>query len=303
MTIPESPTEIALRPQSTTLGKGDNTQPFLAFKQVSKSFGPKMVLDRVSFAVMRGETLCVMGRSGVGKSVCLQILMGFLKPDSGRVIAAGEDITDYSEEQLERMHNKVTMVFQNGALFNSLTVADNVAYALRERGELNEEQIKGVVDSLLDKVGISAERDLFPGDLSTGMKRSVAIARALAEKPEAILYDEPTTMVDPLMSHRLSELIARVKVQLKLTSIVVTHDTHLAEKLADHVLFLNDSKILFYGTAAEMERSSEPLIQEFLQDDQQEFHVSGGNEETMPVKNAIQPTKWRSRARNGQVMK
>ena len=135
--------------------------------------------------------------------------MGFLKPDSGRVIAAGEDITEYSEEQLERIHKKVTMVFQNGALFNSLTVGDNVAYALRERGELDEVQINRVVDSLLDKVGISAKRDHFPADLSTGMKRSVAIARALAENPDAVLYDEPTTMVDPLMAHRVGELIAR----------------------------------------------------------------------------------------------
>ena len=124
----------AIRPShSTTLEKGENRQPFLALRQVSKSFGSNWVLDRISFAVTRGETLCVMGRSGVGKSVCLQILMGFLKPDSGRVIAAGEDISEYSEEQLERIHKKVTMVFQNGALFNSLTVGDNVAYALRER--------------------------------------------------------------------------------------------------------------------------------------------------------------------------
>jgi len=285
MSDPAIQTPVAIRPSdsTTTLEKGENKEPFLALRQVSKSFGSNLVLDLVSFAVMRGETLCVMGRSGVGKSVCLQILMGFLKPDSGRVIAAGEDITDYSEEKLERIHKKVTMVFQNGALFNSLTVGDNVAYALRERRELDEVQINRVVDSLLDKVGISAERDRFPADLSTGMKRSVAIARALAENPEAVLYDEPTTMVDPPMAHRLGQLIAHLKVELKLTSIVVTHDTHLAEKLADHVLFLDHSKILFYGTAGEMKRSSEPLVQEFLKDDQQEFHFSDDKEQTIPV--------------------
>jgi phospholipid/cholesterol/gamma-HCH transport system ATP-binding protein len=281
MNRPGPLTAIALRTHSTTLEKGDNTAPYFAFRKVSKSFGPKVVLDRVSFAVMRGETLCVMGRSGVGKSVCLQLLMGFLKPDSGRVIAAAEDITDYSEEQLERMHKKVTMVFQNGALFNSLTVGDNVAYALRERGGLDEAQIGRVVELLLDEVGISAERDRFPADLSTGMKRSVAIARALAENPEAILYDEPTTMVDPLMAHRLSDLIARVKDQMKLTSIVVTHDTELAERLGNHVLFLDRCKVLFYGTVGEMERSSQPLIQEFLNDDQREFHLSNEKEKTM----------------------
>jgi phospholipid/cholesterol/gamma-HCH transport system ATP-binding protein len=179
------------------------------------------------------------------------------------------------------MHKKVTMVFQNGALFNSLTVGDNVAYALRERGGLDEAQIGRVVELLLDEVGISAERDRFPADLSTGMKRSVAIARALAENPEAILYDEPTTMVDPLMAHRLSDLIARVKDQMKLTSIVVTHDTELAERLGNHVLFLDRCKVLFYGTVGEMERSSQPLIQEFLNDDQREFHLSNEKEKTM----------------------
>src|SRR5579864_125030 len=207
-----------------------------------------LALDRVSFADMRGETPCLMGRSGVRKSGCLPILMGFLKPDSGRVIAAGEDITDCSEEQLECMHEKVTMVFQNGALSNSLTVGDNVVYALRERGELDAVQINRAVEALLDKVGISAERDRFPADLATGMKRSVVIARALAENPEAVLHAEPTTLVDPLMAHRLGESITRLQVQLKLTIIVVTYDSHLAERLADHVLFLDHSKILFYGT-------------------------------------------------------
>src|SRR5579871_3015409 len=236
--------------------------PTFEFEQVSKSFGSNPVLDHVSFTVMRGETLCIMGRSGVGKSVCLRILMGFLKPDYGRVIAAGEDITDYSEDQLDRIHRKVTIVLQDGGLFDSLTVGDNVAFAMRERGELTEAEIDRSVDSLLDMVGIRALRDCFPADISTGMKRSVAIARALAEKPEAVLYDEPTTMVDPLMGHRLGDLIASLKVQLKLTSVVVTHDTQLAERLADQILFLDQGKILFFGT------SSEPVVKEFLKDDQ-----------------------------------
>ena len=211
-------------------GSSNSVQSYLEFNQVSKSFGSNPVLDHVSFTVMRGETLCIMGRSGVGKSVCLRILMGFLKPDSGTVIAAGEDITDYSEDQLDRIHRKVTIVLQDGGLFDSLTIGDNVAFAMRERGELTEAEIDRSVDSLLDMVGIRALRDCFPADISTGMKRSVAIARALAEKPEAVLYDEPTTMVDPLMGQRLGDLIASLKVQLKLTSVVVTHDTQLAEK-------------------------------------------------------------------------
>ena len=174
--------------------------PYIQFRDVSKAFGDNVVLDHVSFEVNAGETVCILGRSGVGKSVSLHHIMGFLKPDSGRVIVAGEDITDYSEEQLETIRKKVTMVFQNGALFDSLTVGENVAFPLRETQELNEEQIYQIVDGLLQMVGVQQMRDLLPSDLSTGMKRSVAIARALAARPECVLYDEPTTMVDPLMA-------------------------------------------------------------------------------------------------------
>lgn len=166
-----------------------------------------------------------MGRSGVGKSVCLQLLMGFLKPDAGRIIVANEDITDDSEEQLERIHKKVTMVFQNGALFDSLTVRENVAYVMRVRGALDEQQILKRADDIFDLVGIADEGGRYPAEISIGVKRTVAIARAISESPEAILFDEPTTMVDPHTARRLGSLIERLKVQLKLTSVVVTHDT------------------------------------------------------------------------------
>src|SRR6266480_3658506 len=212
--------------------------PYIEFNDVSKAFGEKRVLDHVSFDVMPAETVCILGRSGVGKSVALHNIMGFLKPDSGRVIVAAEDITDYPEEELERIRKKVTMVFQNGALFDSLTVGENVAFPLRERRDLDEEQIFQVVNGLLDMVGVKSMRVLLPSELSTGMKRSVAIARALAAQPEAILYDEPTTMVDPLMAQLLGDLIQKLKFQLKLTSIVVTHDMRLGRKLADRLVFL-----------------------------------------------------------------
>src|SRR5256885_2314965 len=202
----------------------ERQQPYVEFQRVYKSFGDHKVLEDVSFHVNPGETLCILGRSGVGKSVSLHHIMGFLKPDSGRVIVAFEDITEATELELERIRKKVTMVFQNGALFDSLTVGENVAFPLRERHDLDEEQIYQIVDGLLDMVGVKAMRDLLPSDLSTGMKRSVAIARALSAQPECILYDEPTTMVDPLMAQLLGDLIQKLKVQLKLTSIVVTHD-------------------------------------------------------------------------------
>jgi len=240
-------------------------QPYIEFQHVCKSFGDNQVLNDVSFKVYAGETLCILGRSGVGKSVSLHHIMGFLKPDSGRITVAFHDITDYNEEQLERIRKKVTMVFQNGALFNSLTVGENVAFPLRERRDLDEEQIYQIVDGLLDMVGVKPMRDMLPSDLSTGMKRSVAIARALAAQPECILYDEPTTMVDPLMATLLGDLIQRLKQQLKLTSIVVTHDMRLAKKLADRIVFLYEARAIFVGTMKEMEQCPDEVIRQFLE--------------------------------------
>jgi phospholipid/cholesterol/gamma-HCH transport system ATP-binding protein len=244
------------------------TAPYIDFKDVSKAFGEREVLKDVNFDVLPGEMVCILGRSGVGKSVSLHHIMGFLKPDSGRVIVAGKDITDYNEDQLEEIRKKVTMVFQNGALFDSLTVGENVAFPLRERGELSEDQIYQVVDGLLEMVGVKEMRDLLPSDLSTGMKRSVAIARALSAQPECVLYDEPTTMVDPLMGHLLGDLIARLKLQLHLTSVVVTHDMRLAKKLADRIVFLYEARVIFFGPYKEMEKSDHPIIQEFLELDE-----------------------------------
>src|SRR5437868_7730723 len=246
----------------------DQQKPYIEFQNVCKAFGSKVVLADVSFVVNPGETVAILGRSGVGKSVSLHTSMGFLKPDSGRVVVAYEDITDYFEREMERIRKKVTMVFQNGALFDSLTVGENVAFPLRERRDLDEEQIFQIVDGLLEMVGVKAMRDLLPSDLSTGMKRSVAIARALAAQPECILYDEPTTMVDPLMAQLLGDLIKKLKFQLKLTSIVVTHDMRLAQKLADRVLFLHEGRALYFGTMKGMTESNDPTLRQFLELDQ-----------------------------------
>jgi phospholipid/cholesterol/gamma-HCH transport system ATP-binding protein len=239
-------------------------KPYIEFKNVHKTFGSRVVLDNVSFDVMPGETVAILGRSGVGKSVSLHHIMGFLKPDSGRVIVAGEDITDYPEKDLERIRKKVTMVFQNGALFDSLPVGENVAFPLRERGDLDEEQIYQIVDGLLEMVGVKSMRDQLPSDLSTGMKRSVAIARALAAQPEAVLYDEPTTNVDPLMAQLLGDLIKKLKFQLKLTSVVVTHDMRLAQKVADRVIFLHEAKVAFFGKPENMLSSDIDIVREFM---------------------------------------
>jgi phospholipid/cholesterol/gamma-HCH transport system ATP-binding protein len=244
-------------------GNGE-AAPYIAFEHVYKAFGSLVVLKDVSFSVLPGETLCILGRSGVGKSVSLQILMGFLRADQGQVRVAGEDICGFSERQLQEVRRKVTMVFQNGALFDSITVGENVAFPLRERHDLAEDQIEQIVRGMLEMVGVAGMEHLLPSDLSTGMKRSVAIARALASQPEAVLYDEPTTMVDPLMGHLLGGLIARLKTQLHLTSIVVTHDMRFARKLADRVVFLHQGEARFFGTVEEMDRSEDPVLQEFL---------------------------------------
>ena len=257
---PDVPIEV----KAESNGHGDR-QPYIAFENVSKSFGSLDVLKDISFYVLPGETLCILGRSGVGKSVSLQTIMGFLKPDTGRILIAGENITEYSEEQMQAVRRKVTMVFQNGALFDSLTVGENVAFPLREGRGLSEDQIQQIVRGLLEMVGVAEMIDLLPSDLSTGMKRSVAIARALAAEPEAILYDEPTTMVDPLIARLLGDLIQKLKKQLHLTSIVVTHDMRFAERLADRVLFLHQGRAEFFGTLDEMKSTKDEVLQQFLE--------------------------------------
>jgi phospholipid/cholesterol/gamma-HCH transport system ATP-binding protein len=262
---PEVIRNDALAQQNGGAPEAKSREPYIVFDHVSKSFGDLRVLDDVSFQVMTGETLCILGRSGVGKSVSLQHIMGFLKPDKGSILVAGEDITGYNDQQMDAVRKKVTMVFQSGALFDSLSVGENVAFPLRERKELEEDQIQKIVGGLLEMVGVTGMTDLLPSDLSTGMKRSVAIARAMAAQPEAILYDEPTTMVDPLIGRLLGDLIQKLKTQLLLTSVVVTHDMRFAERLADHVVFLHQGKVHFFGTMDEMKRSNDEILQQFLE--------------------------------------
>ena len=238
--------------------------PLVSFSNVSISFGDHKVLDNVSFTVNRGETLCILGRSGVGKSVALRILMGFLKPQVGSIRVEGEEINGLSEEGMQAIRKRVTMVFQNGALFDSLTVRENVAFPLRERGGLDEEQIQQIVERLIGLVGAEDVAEELPASLSTGRRRAVAIARALAAQPEVVLYDEPTTMVDPIIARRLGTLIQRLKRQLGFTSIVVTHDMRFAERLADTVLFLEQGRAAFFGPLSAFMISPDPNIQQFL---------------------------------------
>ena len=236
---------------------------YIEFRHVFKTFDRPILVDS-NFHVDPGETVAIIGRSGVGKSVTLSHIMGFLKPDKGRVIVAHEDVTDFPEAEMQRIRKKVTMVFQSGALFDSMTVGENVQFSLELREDYNEENKEEVVRGLLELVDIAGARNSYPADLSTGYKRAVAIARALAAQPQCILYDEPTTMVDPIMSDHLGDLMLRLKRQLKLTSVVVTHDLDLMYKVADRVVFLFEGSVIYFGPTADLEKSQHPHIQEFL---------------------------------------
>ena len=242
---------------------------YIEFRNVSKAFDDNAVLKDVSFFVNQGETAVIMGRSGVGKSVSLKLLLGFLQPDEGQIIVAGQDVTSFTEEQFSEVRKIVTMVFQSGALFDSMTVAENIAFPLETRGMMPERaEIEKKVAELMKMLELTDYAYRLPADLSTGTKRAVAIARALAEDPQAILYDEPTTMVDPLMAAHMSDLILKLKKTLHKTSIVVTHDTHLGKKLADRVIFLQEGRVGFFGTWKEMESSNNSFLRNFLQEDE-----------------------------------
>ena len=244
---------------------------FIEFQDVYKSFGDRQILSGVSFKVKPGESFAILGPSGIGKTVTLTHVVGLLKPDSGRIIVDGEDITNFNELALAPVRKKVQLVFQSGALFDSLTVAENVAFPLNDIG-ISSAEIDRRVQEKLRLVEIEDLADKLPSELSTGMKRAVAIARALAVEPKAILYDEPTTMVDPLMSQTINKLIRKMQKQLGMTQIVVTHDiANCAEKVADRAALLDGGKFVFIGTIQELYASTNPVVHEFVHEDRIRF--------------------------------
>lgn len=249
---------------------------FIEFQDVHKAFGDNVVLDGISFGVEKGTTFAILGPSGVGKSVLLTHVVGFLAPDSGRVIVGGQDLGGMSERDLAAIRRKVQLVFQSGALFDSLSVRENVAFPLDGQG-LTQSEIDRRVSEKLELVELEDLADLMPGELSTGMKRAAAIARALAVEPEAILYDEPTTMVDPLLSQTINGLIQKMQTQLGMTQMVVTHDiANCAEKVADRVALLDKGKFVFNGTIEELFKSEHPVVREFVDEDSFRFEKQMG---------------------------
>lgn len=245
----------------------EESKNYFEFRNVSKAFDERPVLNNVSFEVKRGQTCVIMGRSGVGKSVSLKHIMGFLRADSGQVFVDGQDVTGFTEQQFYEVRRKVTMVFQSGALFDSLSIRENIAFPLMDQPGVTWEDAEAYSEKLAKELEVEEVMDKVPSELSTGMKRAVAIARALAQNPEAILYDEPTTMVDPIMAVHMGDIILRLKEKFHRTSIVVTHDTHLARKLADVIVFLQEGQATVFSSWAEFEKSPDPFFQNFLMQD------------------------------------
>ena len=239
-------------------------EPFVEFVDLYKAYGPKQVLRGASVKVYRGEVLVILGGSGTGKSVTLRHMLGLEAPDDGRVIIEEEDITDLPEEELYRIRKKFGMLFQSGALFDSMTVFENVAFPLREHTDMSEEEIARAVREKLDLVHLPNTEHLMPVDLSGGMRKRVGLARSIVLDPKVILYDEPTTGLDPITSQTINDLIIDLQAKLNVTSVVVTHDIHSAFSVGDRVAFLNQGVFEWVGTMDDARDSDHPKLREFL---------------------------------------
>jgi phospholipid/cholesterol/gamma-HCH transport system ATP-binding protein len=237
---------------------------FVEFRDVNKAYGNKQVLRGADLKVYRGEVLVILGGSGSGKSVTLRHMLGLEAPDSGRVIVEDEDITDHPEEELYRVRKKFGMLFQSGALFDSMNVFENVAFPLREHAEMSEEEIARAVKEKLGLVNLPNTENLMPVDLSGGMRKRVGLARSIVLDPKMILYDEPTTGLDPITSQKINELIIDLQSKLNVTSVVVTHDIQSAFSVGDRIAFLNKGVFEWVGTMEEARSSEHPVLREFL---------------------------------------
>jgi phospholipid/cholesterol/gamma-HCH transport system ATP-binding protein len=253
-------TSINLRP-SDTVPRGE---AIVEFKDVWKRYGNREVLAGVSLRVRKGEVLCILGPSGTGKSVMLRHINGLTKPDEGDVIVFGQSIAPLSEEELTPVRQRVAMLFQGGALFDSMNVEQNVGFPLVEHTEKTPAEVAEAVAKKLDLVGLPGTQKKMPSELSGGMKKRVALARSIALEPDMILYDEPTTGLDPVTSEKIAELIADINKRLLTTSIVVTHDIATARTVADRLAFLHQGRIQFKGTFEEAARGGHPVLQEYF---------------------------------------
>jgi len=255
------------RPQAggTDGNSVDSRQPLVKFIKVKKAFGSKVVYQDLNLDIIRGESLTVIGGSGSGKSVMLKLLIGLMKADGGEIYFDGEEISNHPESALVNIRRRVGMLFQGAALFDSLSVRDNVAYGLREHLHMGEGEVDERVDEALRYVGLPGIENMAPSDLSGGMKKRVGLARAIAIRPELLLYDEPTTGLDPINTTRINLLILHLKRSLNVTSVVVTHDLHSAYKISDRIAMIDAGRVIFSGTPTEIQQEQDPRVLNFVQ--------------------------------------
>ncbi|MEY2505087.1 MAG: phospholipid/cholesterol/gamma-HCH transport system ATP-binding protein [Verrucomicrobiota bacterium] len=252
--------EGALNSQLDTL----NSSPMIAVRGLRKRIGGQEILLGIDLTVAKGETLVIIGRSGGGKSVLLKHLIGLMQPDAGEIWIDGQNIIGLGERKLAPIRTKIGILFQGGALFDSMTVEENIAFPLREAGERNPKIIGEKVREILEVIELEGEQKKMPVNLSGGMKKRVGLARSIVRRPSCILYDEPTAGLDPVVSDSINQLIRRLQKRFQVTSIVVTHDMKSAFHIADHIAYLHEGRIYFYGTPQELQNSQDPLIQDFL---------------------------------------
>ncbi len=236
----------------------------MEFRDVRKTFGENVVLDGADLSVEKGETITIMGGSGKGKTVFLKLMLGVIKPDRGKVIFKGQDIGEMGEREINRIRSHIGMLFQGAALFDSLTVRENIAYPIREHFKYTEEQISKIVAEKLALVGLHGMEEMMPADLSGGMKKRVGLARAIATDPDVILYDEPTTGLDPANTKRICGLIRTLQEKLGVTSVVVTHDMEAAFAVTDRIAMIHRHRFGFIGTKDEARRSKDAWVQNFI---------------------------------------
>jgi phospholipid/cholesterol/gamma-HCH transport system ATP-binding protein len=242
----------------------DNSSPMIAVRSLQKKIGQQEILRGVDLKISNGETLAIIGRSGGGKSVLLKHMVGLMEPDSGEIWIQGKNIIGMNERQLGAIRKKVGILFQGGALFDSMTVEDNIAFPLREAGERDRKVLRSKVSEMLEVMEMEGQEDKMPESLSGGMKKRVGLARAIIRRPSCVLYDEPTAGLDPVVADSINRLIRRLQQRFGMTSVVVTHDMKSAFDVADRIAYLHEGRIYFNGTASQLQQSSDPLIQDFL---------------------------------------
>ena len=254
----------SLKPSIKPRLASGTASPMIAVRPLAKRIGQQEILRGIDLEVATRETLAIIGRSGGGKSVLLKHLVGLMEPDTGEIWIQGQNIIGMNERQLGMIRQKVGILFQGGALFDSMTVEENIAFPLHEAGERNPDILRAKVNEMLEVMEMEGQEDKMPESLSGGMKKRVGLARSIIRRPSCVLYDEPTSGLDPVVADSINRLIRRLQRRFGMTSVVVTHDMKSAFDVADRIVYLHEGRIYFNGTASQLQQSTDPLIQDFL---------------------------------------